>query len=719
VWRHAVVPAATAAALFAMAATALLGSALVAAPAVHHPGARAAVGARVGLPLTFERNVGQADRAVRFVAHGPRGTLYLTSTEAIVALRSQSAAGGGPEVLRMRLLGASRSVAMTAGERQRAAVNYLIGKRRSRWQRRVPTFARVTYHDVYRGIDLVYHATSGQLEYDFDLAPAADPSTINLQLREARHMHLDEHGQLHIRLAHRTLVQDAPSVYQYRGGVRHAVSARYVLRGARRIGFAVGAHDPALPLVIDPTIAYSTYLGGSGNDAGTSIAVDRAGNAYVAGSTSSTNLRLRHPLRSVNRGQPIDAFVAKISPAGRLVYATYLGAGAYTDARSVAVDRTGHAYVTGATGSQDFPTRHAIQPDYGGGPFDAYVTKLDVSGSRLVYSTYNGGPHNDRGYAIAVDAAGAVVATGRTAHDGFPTTGHLAPGPEGGAFVTKVDPSGRRFVYSTVLGGSDPTNSSNTAFAVALDARSDAYVTGITAAPDFPTVRALQANYGGGRSNAFVTKINTVGTAIVYSTYLGGSGEDEGIAIAVDRADSAYVTGHTTSKDFPTSQPPLAGAAGDSPDAFVTKLSPKGSALAYSAHLGGSSDDAANAIAVDQHANAYVTGTTTSPDYPTTPDAAQHTRSGPSDAFLTSLSPSGTRVAFSTYLGGSGADAGLGLALDRAANAYMTGQTASANLTTVRSIQPAPSKRPENAGGGGTAFVTKITTRPLARAPAG
>jgi Beta-propeller repeat len=713
--RHAVVPAVAAVGLFATAAMAVLTSVLV-GPAVHRSAGRAAVGARVELPLTFERNVGQADRAVRFLAHGPRGTLYLTSTEAIVALRSPSAANGGPDVLRMRLRGAKRSVAMIASQRQRGAANYLIGSRRARWQRRVRTFGRVTYRNVYRGIDLVYHATSGQLEYDFDLAPAADPSTINLQLRGARHVHLDDHGRLHVRLAHRTLIQDAPSVYQYRGGVRHAVSGRYVLRGARHIGFAVGAHDRAKALVIDPTIAYSTYLGGSGNDVGTSIAVDRAGNTYVAGSTSSTNLRLRHPVRSVNRGQPIDAFVAKISPLGRLVYATYLGASAYTDARSIAVDRTGHAYVTGATGSQDFPTRHAIQPDYGGGPFDAYVTKLDVSGSRLMYSTYNGGPHNDRGYAIAVDATGAAVATGRTAHDGFPTTGRLKPGPEGGAFVTKIDPSGQRLVYSTVLGGSDPTNSSNTAFAVALDSHADAYVTGITAAPDFPTVRALQSTYGGGRSNAFVTKVNARGTAIVYSTYLGGSGEDEGIAIAVDRTDSAYITGHTTSKDFPTSQPPLAGGAGDSPDAFVTKLTTNGSALSYSAYLGGSSDDTANAIAVDQHGNAYITGTTTSLDYPTTPGAVQRIRSGPSDAFLTSLSPSGSRIAFSTYLGGSGADAGLGLALDQAANAYLTGQTASPNLTTVRSIQSAPSKRAENAGGGGAAFVAKITARDLARA---
>jgi hypothetical protein len=269
-------------------------------------------------------------------------------------------------------------------------------------------------------------------------------------------------------------------------------------------------------------------------------------------------------------------------------------------------------------------------------------------------------------------------------------------------------------VYSTVFGGADPTNSSNTAFAVALDRRSNAYVTGITSARDFPTVRALQATYGAGRSNAFVTKIDAGGTAIDFSTYLGGGGEDEGVAIAVDGAGSAYVAGHTTSEDFPASRSPLSGSLGDRSDAFVTKLAANGSVLAYSVLLGGSGDDAANAIAVDRYGSAWVAGATTSPDYPTTQGAVQPSPAGGGDVFVTALGRTGSRIAFSTYLGGSAAETSLGLALDRATDAYVAGQTQSADFPTVRPIQPAPSKRAENAGGGGAAFVTKLSMHDIA-----
>jgi hypothetical protein len=670
-----------------------------------------ATAAPVGVPLSFERNVGQADRDVRFLAHGPRGTLYLTPTEAVVALLPVGDRAAGPDVLRMRLLGGAPDAAVRGGDRLRGTANYLVGDRPSDWKRGIPTYGRVTYDDVYRGIDLKYHSTSGQLEYDFDVAPGADPRAIGLQLSGARSVRLDRRGRLLVRLAHRTLVQEAPVVYQKHAGARRSVTGRYELHGKGRVGFAVGAYDRSKPLVIDPKIAYSTYFGGSGNDVGTSIAVDRAGNAYVAGSTSSANLRLKHPVQRRNAGRPIDAFVAKLDPSGDLVYATYLGGGAYTDARGIALDRDGRAYVTGATGSHDFPTRHAVQAEYGGGPYDAYVTKLDRSGRGIVYSTFNGGPRNDRGYAIAVDAQGAAVSVGRTAHDGFLGVGPLKLKGEGGAFVTKFAPSGRKIVYSTVLGGKDGNNSSNTAFGVALDAKSNAYVTGITAARDFPTVGAIQESFKGGGSNAFVTKISARGRAILYSTNLGGSGEDEGIAIAVDPAGAAYVTGHTTSRDFPTSDAPLLGSsAGDGADAFVAKLHRDGS-RAYAVYLGGSGDDAGNAITVDSGGHAIVAGTTSSPDFPTAYGAIQSRLGGATDAFLTVLSTSGSSWVTSTYLGGSGAEKGLGVALDRSGSTYVTGQTDSPDFPLSRPIMGAPSKRAESLGGGGSAFVTRISPK--------
>lgn len=709
----AIVPAAGGA-----VAAALLGSALVggqgsirAAPAPPPQPARAAA-QPLGLPLSFERNVGQAARGVRFLAHGSSGSLFLTRTEAVVALRSPRGGAAAPDLLRMRLLGARRGARPAGGAPRPARANYLVGADRARWRTGVPTYGRVTYRGVYRATDLVYHAGDGQLEYDFRLAPGAEPDRIGLELGGARGLRLDAAGRLHVRLAGRTLVQQAPVVYQQRGGRRRAVAGRFVLRGGGRLGFALGAYDRSRPLVIDPKITWSTYFGGNGNDVGTAIAVDPAGNTYVAGSTTSADLKFSHRPGTPPRTAGIDAFVAKLNPAGRLLWATYLGGRGYTDGRGIAVDRGGHVYLTGATGSPDFPVSpHAAQPDYGGGPYDAYVAKLDPSGRRLLYSTFNGGPRNDRGYAIAVDATGTAVAVGRTAHDGFPPVGRLAPGPEGGAFVTKVAPSGTRFVYSTVLGGRAEINSSNTAFAVALDRASSAYVTGVTRAPDFPTRGALQPRYGGGRSNAFVTKLDARGTRILYSTFLGGSGEDEGLGIAVDPAGAAYVTGQASSPDIPFAGAQLLGPVrGGGADAFVAKLGRSGRALAYFAYLGGSADDAGSAIAVSASGNAFVTGRTASPDFPTA-EPLQPRRGGATDAFVASLSRSGSSLLTSTFLGGAGDDAGLGIATDGRGGAVVTGQTDSPDFPLLRPVQRSPSKRAASAGGGGAAFVTKLSTR--------
>jgi hypothetical protein len=667
--------------------------------------------AAVGIPLSFERNVGQAQRGVRFLARGPGSTLYLSRAEAAIAVAASRSAQGTTDLLRMRLVGANRNPSLGPAQRQPGTVNYLVGDKAD-WRRQIPTYGRVTYRGVYHGIDLAYHGSAGQLEYDFDVAPGADPRKITMQMTGARALRLDAAGRLEIALAHSTLVQQAPVVYQVRDGVRREISGRYVLRGSRHVGFAIGAHDPATPLVIDPKITFSTYLGGSKNDVATSVAVDRAGNTYVAGSTTSSDLVVRNPI-APRRPARLDAFVTKISPGGRLVYSTYLGGEAYTDGRGIAVDRLGHAYVTGGTGSHQFPTVNAFQPDYGGGPFDAYVAKLSVSGRSLLYSTFLGGPRNDRGYAIAVDTKGSAVVGGRTAHDGFVYAGRLHPGLKGGAFVTKLAASGKHLVYSTVLGGNASDNTSDTAFGVALDAHSDAYITGITAAADFPTTsNAVQPRYGGGLSNAFVTKINARGSAILYSTYLGGSGEDEGLGIAVDRAGSAFVTGHTTSPDFPTAGSALLGAPiGDASGAFVTKLATTGRSLVYSIRLGGNGEDAGNAIAVTPAGNAYVTGQTSSPDFPVA-NAVQAHLAGPSDAFVTSLSRDGSNAIYSTYLGGSGPDDGTAIALDRRGTSYLVGQTESPDFASIRPVQPPPAKRATTAGGGGSAFLTKVASRP-------
>lgn len=701
--RAAVVAAVCLLAVAGGGAAALLGARLVVGQAEPAAGAQ-----RLGLPLSFEPNVGQADPAVRFVSHGPRGTLYLTPSEAIVALLPRAGATA-PDVLRMRLLGARPDVELAAGDARTGTANYLVGDDAERWRTGVPLYGRVTYRGLYPGIDLVYHAAAGQLEYDFDVAPGADPAAIALRLDGARSVRIDRRGRLRVRLARTTLVQDAPRMYELRDGARHAVGGRFVLRGARDVGFAVDRHDRRRRLVIDPRIAFSTTIGGSGDDVATAVAVDRAGSTYVAGTTSSADLPLRRPLRGgERRPQPVDAFVAKLDRAGRLVHATYLGGSRYSDAHGIAVDRRGQAYVTGSTGSPDFPTtRGALQERFGGPPFDAYVAKLSAAGDRLVYATFLGGPRNDRGHALAVAADGSVVAVGRTAHDGFPTAGRLRHAPDGGATVTRIAAGGRRAVYATVLGGADRANSSNTAFGVALDRHANAYVAGSTSAPDFPTVAALQPRFGGGASNAFVTKIDARGRRIAYSTYLGGGGEDGGSAIAVDRRGRAYVTGQTTSADFPRAGAGLPGRAGSAgSDAFVAMIG-AGGRLGWSALIGGSGDDGGRAIAVNDRGNAFVAGRTRSPDFPLA-DAAQARLGGAGDAFVTALARAGTSIVRSTYLGGSGDDEGLAIALDRRGDVVVAGQSESTDFAAGDPTSQVPAGARAASAGGGSAFVTRI-----------
>jgi hypothetical protein len=409
-------------------------------------------------------------------------------------------------------------------------------------------------------------------------------------------------------------------------------------------------------------LVYATYLGGSDSDSGEAIAVDFRGSAYVTGSTNSSDFPTRNPLQSTLSGFGGDAFVAKLSPNGAaLVYATYLGGRAFDFGVGIAVDFRGSAYVTGSTNSSDFLTRNALQPAFGAGtprppfgsPSDAFVAKLAPAGSELVYSTYLGGSASDGGSGIAVDFRGNAYVTGSTNSSDFPIQDPLQPAFGGGtprppfgslpsdAFVAKLAPNGTALVYSTYLGGSDYDVGSG----IAVDLRGNAYVTGDTSSADFPTRDALQPGFGGGTprppfgspSDAFVAKLAPTGAALVYSTYLGGSDEDSGSGITVDFRGSAYVTGRTSSADFPTRDPLQSALGGGFADAFVAKLSPNGAALVYSTYLGGNDSDRGEAIAVDFRGGAYVTGGTGSADFPTR-NALQPAFGGLGDAFVTKLS---------------------------------------------------------------------------------
>lgn len=692
------------------------------------------------LPLSFEINQGQTDKQVKFLSRGGAYTLFLTSDEAIFMPRSNNLTGGratraslrnprkqaANEVLRLKLFKANPAVKVSASDELPGKDNYFIGRNRESWRSEVPTYAKVKYEDVYPGVDLVYYGTQRHLEYDFVVAPKADPRRIQLDIRGARHVSRSARGDLVIRMAGGEVRWLKPFVYQIKDGLRHNLEGHYVVRG-NRVGFEVSGFDHDRPLIIDPSLAYSTFLGGSGGDYGSSIAVDAAGNAYITGSAGSSNFPTTSgAFQTACAGgcANFDAFVTKLNPSGSaLVYSTYLGGSSYDGGNGIAVDAAGDAFVTGFTQSTDFPvTTGAFQTTCGGTCVqNGFVTELNATGSALLYSTYLGGSgtYGDSAKGVAVDASGDAYVTGTTTSADFPvTTGAFQtsyPGAVCGrpglcgtnSFVTKLNPVGSALVYSTYLGGSVNDNG----YGIAIDTLGDAYVAGSTQSTNFPvTTGAFQTvcnacSIVGGApvlTNAFIAELNPAGSAPVYSTYLGGTGSDVGgdaaYGIAVDASADAYVTGLTQSRDFPTTSgafqttcPTNSNSGGCTENAFVTKLNSSGSALVYSTYVGDptlqyASPSEANAIAIDATGNTYLTGFTSSAHFPTTTNAFQSACIMDPDggcnggAFMTKLNSAGSALLYSSYLMGIGEDVfmlpvGYGIAVGAGGDAYVTGET--------------------------------------------
>jgi hypothetical protein len=475
----------------------------------------------------------------------------------------------------------------------------------------------------------------------------------------------------------------------------------------------VGDYDRTRPLIIDPVLSYSTYLGGSGSEEGTGIAVDATGAVYVTGTTSSTDFPTVNAVQPARNGRGSDLFVAKLTPDGTaLVYATYLGGSGGESGADIAVDSAGAAYVSAVTSSSDFPTVNAFQPESKG--TDAVVAKLSADGSRLIYSTYLGGSGYESGNAIAVDLAGAAYIAGETESPDFPVVNALQPTPlgeSGDAFVAKLAPDGSTLLYSTYLGSSQI----DIAYDIAVDSLGAAYVVGSSEfGQGFPLVNPLQAP--GGNPDAFVAKFAPDGTRLIYSTPLGGKYYDAGFGIAIDASGAAYVTGGTESPDFPTMNALQPQLGDEYADGFVVKIAPEGGAMIFGTYLGGSGREAGGGIAVDTAGAAYVTGRTSSSDFPTM-NALQPALHGAGDAFVSKLSPDGASLVHSTYLGGREDDRSRSITVDLTGAAYVTGLTQSPNFPTVNALQP-----PFGAAvcsGASDAFVAKITEDNIASPAAG
>lgn len=704
--------------------------------------------------MRFELNHGQFDRRVHFLARGAGYTFFLTGSDAVLtvaAWRHPTATtnrvhGKGlhasvqvvpgriqPKIvsestLRLHVEGANPHPQVVGLDQLPGVANYFLSNDPHTWRSNVPSYARVMYRNIYPGVNLVYYGHQGTLEYDWQVQPGANPRAIALTIEGAQALHLDSQGNLVLQTAQGAITQQAPIVYQDVAGQRRVIATRYLLTGPHRIGFAVGSYNPKHALIIDPVLSFSTYLGGTGDDSGYSIAVDSTGDTYIVGGTTSTDFPIATGIQGSYGGGVTcpylcgDVFVTKVNAAGTaLVYSTYLGGDSYDLGNGVAVDAAGNVYVTGYTASDNFPTANALQPTCGCSSYsgDAFVTEINAAGSALVYSTYLGGSGEDHGSGIAVDAAGNAYVAGETYSTNFPTVNPIQPHcgdtsgcNNGDVFVAKINTAGSAPVYSTYLGGNgvdslagewsrgDYNNG------IAVDAAGNTYVTGETTSTNFPTVNALHPSCGdtSGCDDAFVAKINAAGSALVYSTYLGGSDIDYGAGIAVDAAGSAYVTGGTYSTDFPTANAlqPYCSCSGT---AFVTKINPTGSALVYSTYLGGTRFDFGNGIAVNAAGNAYVTGGTYSTDFPTVNPIQAHcgdpSRCNNGDVFVTELTGLGTGVVFSTYLGGGQLDYGTDIAVDSVGNAYITGETDSANFPTQSPLQAALS-------GSSDAFISKI-----------
>lgn len=741
------------------------------APGPRHPALAADYGR---LPLSFEENRGQAAPEVRFLSRGEGYSLFLSKTEAVLALRRDTsragrrsvlAAGGQPpksghispmvDTIRMQLAGANPHVQVRAVDKLPGTANYFIGNNSLKWHPSVPTYKKINYRDIYPGIDLIYYGNRSQLEYDYIVAPGADPTKIRMRLRGVRKIHIDSNGDLRLVEADGAVIFHAPVVYQTNESGRHFVRGSFRLLSRSTVGFSIGPYDHARSVTIDPILAYSTYLGGSGQDLAHGIAVDASGAVYVVGETTSSDFPTVGPFQTSNEGNTNGAsnvFISKFSPDGSaLVYSTYLGGSGGAPGQgdigtAIAVDSSGAAYVTGLTFSSNFPMMAPYQnanAAAANGLSTIFITKLNASGSALVFSTYLGGSSNiysydqgDSARAIAVDAAGGVYVAGTTYSADFPVTGNAFQKTNPGyalnssvAFITKFTPNGHALTYSTYLGGSGIIGSSTNpdryyfgdgASGIGIDKEGNAYVTGIASSTDFPvtpgsfqTVNNAADTHS---SNAFVSKINSTGSALVYSTYLGGSSipnpsencefcqnGDGGSGIAVGADGSAYVSGGTYSSNFPTTagafQTVNKATGSSASNAFAVKVNPTGTALEYSTLLGGTGGqgDVAYEVSIDHLGDAYLVGFSSSADFPVTPSAVQNSNNaaanGADNAFISVVNPTGTGLIYSSYLGGTGSknvadgtsvgDVGYAIALDSSLNIYTAGSAASADFPTT------------------------------------
>jgi len=590
------------------------------------------------LPLYFVRNEGQTDKSVRFYEKGARHATFFTDKGVVLSLVKDKKV----KAVRLSFAGAAKDMDLSAEGLLKTRVNYFTGKDAKNWQSDVPVYGAVVYRDVYRNIDVKFYGNNRKIEHDIIVKSGGDPADVRFSYEGVKAINITKAGSLEVALDNGVIVEEKPVIYQEIDGKRVEVQGGYRViesgsDGRASYGFVVGSYEKDKDLVIDPVLNYSTYLGGSAADFGRDIAVDGSGAVYITGWTLSTNFPKVTPVQGINRG----------------------------------------GLLTG----------------------DAFVTKINAAGTAVVYSTYLGGTNDEDSLAIAVDSTGAAYITGDTESFNFPVAKALQGTFGGGlkdGFVAKLSPAGNALVFSTYLGGSGDDKSKD----IALDGAGAVYLTGWTSSFNFPVRTPVQGAMAG-LQDAFVTKLNSAGSAIVYSTYLGGTNIDGGRAIAIDATGAAYVTGHSWSSNFPLVTP-LQGTFGGVQDVVLFKLTPAGNSLVFSTYIGGAATEKSKGIALNSNGSIYVTGWTTSTNFPMV-NPIQGAFAGIQDAFVVKIAPPGRRIIYSTYLGGVDSDSGRDIAIDSADNVYVAGHTWSFNFPMVNPIQG-------TFGGIRDAFIAKINS---------
>ncbi len=645
------------------------------------------------LPVSFIENRGQTDARVAYYARGNGYGFYMTPSAIMMTFAK---VGGGAKndesgkgvALGLQFIGGNPNVEPMGSDRLAGVINDLHGSDSSQWQTQIPQFRDVVYPNLWPGIDLQLREQSGVLKYEFHVQPGASPSDIQLAYDGADNLGLSSTGGLQISTPIGMLEDSVPLSYQTIGGVQVPVSSHYELNDDDGFSFGVGSYQRDHELVIDPGVQYATFLGGNADEKPANIAVDASGNAYIAGTTQSTDFPTTAGAfdRTGAAQNFAEAFVTKLNAAGNaLVYSTFVGGSDMEFGLAMTLDASNNVYVAGQTKSSNFPTTNGafdrslnIPPNC---PrcvvdnTDNFVFKLNAAGSALVYSTYLGGTDWEGARGIAVDPGGNAYVTGETLSSvDFPTTaGAFDRTSNGGQdmFLTKLNPAGSALVYSTYIGGSGNENGSR----VALDSANNAYVVGNTSSTDFPVTAGAFDTTPNGGFDGTVTKVNAAGSALVYATYLGGNDFDGVAAVAVDSTGSTYVTGGTPSANFPVT-PGAYDTTFNAGDAYVTKFNPAGSALVYSTFIGGSDFDSIGSIVLDPSNNAWLGGGTSSADFPVTADATDPTYNGGGDGTVTELNAAGSALLFSTFIGGSKSDGTSDLARGRTdGDIYLAGST--------------------------------------------